>query len=318
MKNMKNIIILLVSILLTGGILLLADQGLRPLIDAAGAGAYEETLKSLFKGAEDFTKVEVADQTGPIKEIYEVKDLGYAYILESKGFAADPIIYALGINTDGTIAGYEVISSSETEGYGSRVLDEEFVSTVVGKNSTASFDTLSGATVTSSAVVVGLDAATAHFNEVKGIQPGEKAPEGDKPKGEEKETITFGVKVPLFREISEKKQGVIVNTEEKEGLMVYTIEVNGYAVTEGGEADAKPNTIVVTINPAEKIIVSVTDVTSHDTNNLGTQVENEDFLKQFANLSYADENVEVDAISAATISSESIFNGILKAIEENN
>ena len=75
---------------------------------------------------------------------------------------------------------------------------------------------------------------------------------------------------------------------------------------------------MVTINPTEKIIISVTEVVSHDTKNLGTQVENEMFLKQFENLSYADESVQVDAISAATISSESIFNGVLKAIEDNN
>ena len=318
MKNMKNISILLISILLTGGILLLADQGLRPLINAAGSGAYEDTLTSIFQGAEEFTKVDLSDENGPIKEIYEVKDMGYAYIMESKGFAADPIVYALGISNDGTIAGYIVISSSETEGYGSRVMDEEFVSTVVGKDSTASFDTLSGATVTSAAVVEGLNAATAHFNGVMGIKPGEKPAQGEKPEAEKPAPITFGEKLPLFREVSEKKQGVIISTEEEGNLIRYTIEVNGYAVTEGSEADAKPNTMRVTINPTEKVIVSVTEVTSFDTKNLGTQVENEEFLKQFENLSYADESVEVDAISAATISSESIFNGILKAIEENN
>ncbi len=319
MKNMKNISILLVSILLTGGILLLADQGLRPLINAAGAGAYDETLKSLFVGAEEFSKVDSVDESGAIKEIYQVKDMGYAYILESKGFGPEPIVYALGINMDGTIVGYQVISSSETQGYGTRVEDEEFASTVIGKESTASFDTLSGATITSAAVVSGLDAAMANFNSVMGIQPGEKAPAADKPKEEVEETITFDVKLPLFREVSESKQGVIITKEEQEGgLIRYTLEVNGYAVTEGGEGDAKPNSLVVTINPTEKIIISVTEVVSHDTKNLGTQVENEMFLKQFENLSYADESVQVDAISAATISSESIFNGVLKAIEDNN
>ncbi len=313
MKNMKNISILLVSILLTGGILLFADQGLRPLIDAAGAGAYDETLKSFFEGSDEFVKVDVTDVTGPIKEIYEAKDMGYAYILESKGFAADPILYVLGIKNDGTIAGYKVLESSETQGYGTRVGEEEFVSTVVGKNSTSSFDILAGATVTSSAVVEGLEAATAHFNKAMGIEPGEKTPEVVKPA-----PITFGEKLPLFREVSEKKQGTILNTEVEGDVIHYTIEVNGYAVTDGGEAGAKPNVMVVTLDPTKKIIVSVTEVTSHDTKNLGSKVENPDFLKQFENLSYADESVEVDAISAATISSESIFNGILKAIKENN
>lgn len=317
MKNTKSIIIIFVSVLLTGGILLLADQGLRPLIDAAGSGAYEETLSSFFEGAEEFIEMDVTDEGGSIKEIYEVKDLGYAYVMESKGFAADPIVYALGINSDGTIAGYEVISSSETEGYGTRVEDEEFTSTFLGKDSTTSFDVLSGATVTSAAVVSGLEEATAHFNEVMGVEPGEKA-EGEDETEPEKPAISFGVKVPLFREVSEKRQGVIVNEEADGDMVRYTIEVNGYAVTDGGEAGAKPNTLVVTVNPVEKVIVSVTDVKSNDTKGLGDKIENEEFLKQFENLSYADESVEVDAISAATISSESIFNGVLKAIKETN
>ena len=190
MKNMKNIVILLVSILLTGGILLLADQRLRPLIDAAGSGAYEETLKGFFDGAEEFVKVNVPDEGGPIKEIYEVPDMGYAYILESKGFGPEPILYAIGIQNDGTIAGYAVISSTETPGYGDRVEKEEFTSTVIGKASTTSFDVLAGATVTSSAVVEGLSAATAHFNDLMGVEPGEATTE-EKPTA----PISFGAKL---------------------------------------------------------------------------------------------------------------------------
>ena len=312
MKNMKNIIILLVSILLTGGILLVADQGLRPLIDAAGSGAYEETLTGFFEGAEEFIKVDLTDESGPIKEIYEVPNMGYAYILESKGFGPEPILYAMGIQNDGTISGYEVLASTETMGYGDRIEQEEFTSTVIGKASTTSFDVLAGATVSSSAVVEGLSAATAHFNEVMGVEPGEAVEEEKAPA-----PISFGAKLPLFREVSEKNQGVILSQEEDGDVIRYTVEVNGYAVGEYG-ADGVPNTMVVTVNPTEKIIVSVTEVVSHDTKNLGDKIENEEFLKQFENLSYADESVEVDAISAATISSESIFNGILKAIKETN
>ena len=60
--------------------------------------------------------------------------------------------------------GYEVVDcSSETSGFGSKVAEEPFISSVKGTNIGDSVDTISGATISSSAVVDGINQAADHY-----------------------------------------------------------------------------------------------------------------------------------------------------------
>ena len=62
--------------------------------------------------------------------------------------------------------GYEVIDASgETSGFGSKVAEPDFKNGIVGKNIGDSIDTISGATVSSSAVITGIEEATAHYED---------------------------------------------------------------------------------------------------------------------------------------------------------
>lgn len=314
MKNTKSLLALLITVLLTGGILLFADSQLRPIIDAAGSSEDQAVLETLFAGETNFTPVEFTDETGLVKKVYEAGEAGYAYIIENQGFA-DVITFALGLDNEGNITGYEIINLNDTVGYGSQVAEAPFKETIVGKTSTDAFATISGSTMSSGAVVEGINAAKAHYNETMGIvDDGTSVPET--PAEPEEQPITFGAKIPLYREVSEKKMGVITDTVQDGDVTTFTVDAQGYAVTDGGYEDAKPNVIIVKLNTAEQTIVSVEIVEVNDTKGIGTKVEHEDFLAQFENLSYADEAVEVDTISTATISATSIINGILAAIEE--
>ena len=58
-----------------------------------------------------------------------------------------------------------LICSTETKGIGDQVAGEAFISSVVGKNIGDSIDTISGATISSTAVVEGIEQATQHYNE---------------------------------------------------------------------------------------------------------------------------------------------------------
>jgi Na+-translocating ferredoxin:NAD+ oxidoreductase RnfG subunit len=313
MKSTKSLLALLVTILLTGGILIFADAQLRPIIDAAGSSEDQETLELLFEGVTEFTPVEFTDETGLIKKVYQAGE-GYAYIVENQGFA-DVITYGVGLDKDGNITGYEIINLNDTPGYGSQVGEDAFKGSIVGKTSTDAFATISGATMSSGAVVDGLNAVKAHFNETMGIvDDGTSVPET--PAEPVEESITLGAKIKLYREVSEKKIGKIVDTVEEGDMVTYTVEANGYAVTDGGYDDPKPNIIVVKIDRAAQTILSVEVTEINDTKGIGTKASHKDFLAQFENLSYADEAVEVDTVSTATISSTSIINGILAAIEE--
>ncbi len=312
MKSTKSLLALLVTVLLTGGILLFAENQLRPVIEAAGGSEDKAVLESLFEGQTEFTPVEFTDETGLVKKVYEVGDGGYAYIIESKGYV-DMITFGLGFDKDGNITGYEMINIIDTEGIGTQVRDEAFVNSVVGKTSVDAFATIAGATVSSEAVIKGIDAAKAHFNDAMGIvDDGTAVPEA--PAEPEVQPITFGTKIPLYREVSESKAGIIVDTVAEGDLITYTVEVAGYAKLEGyGDT---PNKLVVILDTATQTIQSVEILEANDTPNLGTKIEHPDFLAQFAGMSYADESVEVDTISAATVSATSVVNGILAAIEE--
>lgn len=313
MKNMKGFVVLLAAVLVAGGVLLFADAQLRPLIDAAGTGEYKEVLEKIFPGSTEFEEEEFTDETGLVKKLFENEENGgFVYILENKGFA-DVITFALGFDLEGKIVGYEILNLNDTPGYGSQVGEEAFIGSVVGKTSVDGIATISGATVSSKAVVDAIDAARASYNAMMGIEDNGQgeAPEPAAP------PLAFGAKLPIFRDgVSESRQGVITDTVEENGLVTYTVEAAGYAVIEQYDG-AKPNVVKITLDPAKQIIVKVEVVEVNDTKGVGDKVLHEDFAKQFENLSYADPAVEADTISAATVSSTSVINAILAALNAN-
>ncbi|WP_313120089.1 FMN-binding protein [Proteiniclasticum ruminis] len=313
MKNMKGFVVLLATVLVAGGVLLFADAQLRPLIEAAGSGEYQEILEKIFPDSKNFEEEEFTDETGLIQKLFEDEDNGgFVYILENQGFA-DKITFALGFDLEGNIVGYEIINLNDTPGYGSQVGEEAFIGSVVGKTSVDGIATISGATVSSKAVVDAIDAARANYNAMMGIEDNGEgaAPEPVAP------PLEFGAKLPIFREdVSESRQGVIIDTVEEGGNVTYTVEAAGYAVIEQYDG-AKPNVVKITLDPANQVIVKVEVLEVNDTKGIGDKVLHEDFAKQFENLSYADPSVEADTVSMATISSTSVINAILAALNAN-
>jgi len=139
-----------------------------PVISAAEAEAEQEQLAELYSNGETF---EVLDTNltnyKEIESVYGVqKDsetVGYVYKLSVTGYGGD-IVYLVSIDTTGTYQGYAALDvSNETKGFGSRVGTDEMTNNVVGKTVNDEVDTLSGATISSSAVVEGLDEAAAHY-----------------------------------------------------------------------------------------------------------------------------------------------------------
>lgn len=317
MKNnkVKSILIVLVLVIFSSGILIYADKALTPIINDNLVSGDKDALVKLFGEGENFIPVEYEDENGLIKKVYEVEGTGYAYIIENEGYA-DKIEFSLGIFNDGEIAGYNIIYLNDTEGFGSKVGDDEFIEYIEGKTSTSSIDTISGATMTSSAVVQGIDAARDHFNEVMGIKAdGPKNPEeeSEEPK---KPELALGEEIKIFRDVSDDAKASIKDESEDGSIIKYTVEVPGYAVLESDYDNPEPNIVAIEIDKDGKLIKSVEILEIKDTEGIGTKVDHEDFLNQFKDLSFEDENASVDAVSAATSSSSSIVNAVLAAIEE--
>ncbi len=98
-------------------------------------------------------------------EVYRVKDgesvIGYCVSVAENGFGG-AVNMMVGVDTAGSVCGVKIVSLSETPGIGTKVKSDGFLATfqgnqlfVIGEN----FDGISGATVSSKAVVRGVNRA---------------------------------------------------------------------------------------------------------------------------------------------------------------
>lgn len=135
-----------------------------------------------------------------------------------------------------------------------------------------------------------------------------EAPKGEVVVGEDS---PLGTPIKVFKgDLSEDV--VIKDTSEDGDEVTYNVEVPGYAVAEGGQ----PNLIEVKLNKSDKKVISVNILESNDTEGLGTKINAGNFLDQFKEVAFDDKDKEVDSVSAATVSSESVALAVEKAVSE--
>jgi len=147
--------------------------------------ANAEARKLVLESAQDFEEVKDAktDNSKGVKvsEIYEAKDasgntVGYTLKVLPSGYGGT-IELMVGIDSaNGQVSGINVVSNSETAGLGAKATDPEFSDQYKGKpleelsvlkNGTpgdTEIKAISGATITSTAVTNGVDAAIEVYN----------------------------------------------------------------------------------------------------------------------------------------------------------
>ena len=111
----------------------------------------------------------------PVTDVFRLdKDgdvLGYCVAVQPKGFNG-AIEMMVGISPKGIITGVEIISHSETPGVGARADDPAYLDQYDGLSGRLSFgegiDALSGATISSRAILSGVNAASAIVSEITG------------------------------------------------------------------------------------------------------------------------------------------------------
>ena len=164
---MKKILHLTVFLALlsaiSGGLLAYVNAITSPIIEEQKIAKVKSSLQELFPQATEFVEISFTDSTGKVTNAYEAKGYGYALGGGVRGYK-DTITYLVGLDAAGKIVGLKVTYINDTPGIGSRVGDPEFANSVVGKGSNDKVDTLSGATISSSAAIKGLEAAFAAFN----------------------------------------------------------------------------------------------------------------------------------------------------------
>lgn len=161
MKKIVSLTLFLAIIsAIAGGLLAGVNAITEPIIKENALAAVKATLEEFYPGA-SFGEIAVEGDPEYITNVYEAEGKGTVYSVSVQGFK-EPIIFMVAIDNDGTISGYKVQQNNDTSGIGSRVSEAEFYDTFVGSSMDTTFDTLSGATVSSSAVVKGLDEVVAY------------------------------------------------------------------------------------------------------------------------------------------------------------
>jgi electron transport complex protein RnfG len=151
-----------------------------------------EACKNVFTNADNFTEYEAFDSDTAaaaltsaglsgmdIDEVSNALDssgnlLGYVItVTDHNGYGGD-IQFSMGVALDGTLNGISLLSISETAGLGMRAGDvlvpqfrdknvESFTYTKTGSTSDSEIDAISGATITTKAVVNGVNAGLEYF-----------------------------------------------------------------------------------------------------------------------------------------------------------
>lgn len=185
-ESVKNTIVLTLITLVAGLLLGLVYEVTKEPIAKEQQRAKEEAYKNVFMDADTFEEVEIDSNqvkneltdngfNVTIDEIMKVYDdsknvMGYVLtVTDHEGYGGD-IRFAMGVRSDGTLNGISFLSLSETAGLGMKASEdgfrkqfsdkkvEAFVYTKNGAAAEEEIDAISGATITTNAVVNGVNA----------------------------------------------------------------------------------------------------------------------------------------------------------------
>ena len=198
-KIIKNTLILTVITVVSGLLLGLVYDITKEPIAIAQENTRQEAFRSVLPDAASFEEYEGydAEKAGALLEENgydpdEISDavtgkdaggeiVGYVVnVISHEGYAGD-IEISVGIASDGTVTGIEMLSISETAGLGMKAAEadfkdqfkdkkvEKFTYTKSGESGDDMIDAISGATITTNAVTNAVDAALVYYqNELGG------------------------------------------------------------------------------------------------------------------------------------------------------
>ena len=177
MKTNENIVAYVLrlagTLFLIAAVVALALAGVNavtaPIIDELNAAATQEAISAVLPGGFDTEITDYADESGIVSKIYQGAN-GYAVEVGPGGFD-NTITMMVGIDNEGKVLGISIINHTETAGLGAVAaagtpagiaFRDQFVgasgSVSVTKDG-GTMDAITGATITSRAICVGVNAA---------------------------------------------------------------------------------------------------------------------------------------------------------------
>ena len=191
----KDALILFAITLIAGLMLGVVNDITKEPIAQQEQKAKNEACQNVFAAADSFEAQELADSAqieqvltdagisgADIDELMAAKDasgalLGYVItVTDHEGYGGD-IQFSMGITNEGTLNGISLLSISETAGLGMRAGEvlvpqfadknvSKFTYTKTGATADSEIDAISGATITTNAVVNGVNAGLAYFDKI--------------------------------------------------------------------------------------------------------------------------------------------------------
>ena len=196
MKGMIKDALILFAITLIAGLMLgVVNDITKEPIAQQEQKAKNEACQNVFAVADSFEAQELADSAqieqvltdagisgADVDELMAAKDasgalLGYVItVTDHEGYGGD-IQFSMGITNEGTLNGISLLSISETAGLGMRAGEvlvpqfadknvSKFTYTKTGATADSEIDAISGATITTNAVVNGVNAGLAYFDKI--------------------------------------------------------------------------------------------------------------------------------------------------------
>lgn len=173
MKNLSFVLRLSLTLLAITSVVALVLAGVNgitaPLIQAHQQQKIQQAMEQVLPGAENLQELSFEDATNTVEKLWK-GDIGYVVQVAPNGFGG-AFVMMVGVNNDGTVAGISVVSHSETKGLGSVMAEntavgqafrDQFVGLdgeLAADKDGGQIDAITGATISTRAVVSGVNAA---------------------------------------------------------------------------------------------------------------------------------------------------------------
>ncbi|MBR4068220.1 MAG: FMN-binding protein [Clostridia bacterium] len=284
MKKKAGWLVLAIIAVVAGSLLAFANQITEEPIRKQNLERTHGALTELFPQADRFDEIALADGD-ELLSAYTAsgagQTIGYAATIASQGYAG-PVEVVVGLDTGFVLRGIRVGGSDfkETEGLGSRAKEPAFTDQFQGKipplGLGQEIDGISGATITSSAVVEGVNQASDWVRNRFGAWQTDAAPQSAAPAA------------------SPAPEGRTANAS-----------VIGYA---------GPVLVRLTLDEANRIsALTIGGERMQETPGLGARVAEDAFAAQFVGLTPPVQESQVELIGGATISSRAAVEAINQA-----
>jgi len=169
--SLKSIIVLTSICLIIAVAMAVTNLFTAPVILEYQEKKEKESLYIVLPDATDFSKIEIGEYPASVSAVYEDNGgSGYAVVLAAAGYdSSKPMSIVVGFSNDGKITKCHVIScNGETSGIGTKVSGAPFLEQFDKKDDKlADVDTISGATISSSAFIAAVKDAFVAYESAK-------------------------------------------------------------------------------------------------------------------------------------------------------